>query len=107
MRVTYPAISLSGTQAAPVLQLMPNRHAEARAAERVADQADSRTRAPAVKMPTGTELKYSIESNGRGMTVKLIDRLSGEVMTTLEYRTPSQRDFELRARAGVLVDVSV
>lgn len=103
MRVTYPAISLSGMQAAPALQLMPRR--------RVADAAeghdDPRRQASPVNIPAGTDLKYSLESNGKGMTVKLIDRLSGDVLTTLEYRTPSLRDFEMRARAGVLVDVSV
>ncbi len=103
MRVTYPAISLSGMQAAPALQLMPRRRVEAEAAE----PADARRAASAVNLPASADLKYSIESDGRGMTVKLIDRLSGEVLTTLEYRTPSSRDFELRARAGVLIDVSV
>jgi hypothetical protein len=102
MRVTYPAISLSGTQAAPVLQLMPKRRA---AAEQVAHD-HARRQGSGIRIPPGTDLRYSIESNGRGMTVKLVDRVSGDVLTTLEYRTPSLRDFELRARAGVLVDVS-
>ncbi len=104
MRVTYPAISLSDMQAAPSLQLMPRRRV---ASEADTQHDDPRRQASTVNIPAGADLKYSIESNGKGMTVKLIDRLSGDVLTTLEYRTPSLRDFEMRARAGVLVDVSV
>lgn len=102
MRVTYPALSLSGNHAAHMLQLMPKRSAEMKAAPHTVSH-----RSPsAVNIPAGADLKYSVQSNGKGMTVKLIDRLSGEVLTTLEYRTPSLHDVEMRARAGSLVDVS-
>lgn len=80
-------------------------NAPAQSDVRIDNSAKQAAPAPKAVPSISTDLSYAVQRGGHGMTVSIINRLSGQVIRQLEFRSSEVLEFQHPDRVGKILDL--
>jgi hypothetical protein len=72
---------------------------------RIDNPAKQTASTPKAALSGSTDLSYTVQRGGQGMTVSVINRLSGQVLRQLEFRSAEVLEFRHPDRVGKILDL--